>query len=230
MTSPEPVTRLVLVRHGVTAHNLEGRLQGQLDVPLTRQGMEQARLTAEVVAAMDPRVVISSPLSRARATARAIASASGLAEVGVDPRLAEIDLGRWAGHTPQELRASAPDYVAAQTRTDDYRRSDGETAGEVAARIAAACEDAAAGHRGQTVVLVSHGFALRSGVAHLLGGDHRSSQVLGGLANCSWTVLDHLGPQEARRRGLERLWRLRAYNCQVPTGVGGRVASSRSTR
>ena len=73
MSHPEP-TRLIAVRHGETAWNVESRLQGQLDIPLNERGLEQARRTAHWLAEDKPDVVISSDLARARATAQAIAA------------------------------------------------------------------------------------------------------------------------------------------------------------
>ena len=75
---PAHRTRLVLVRHGQTDHNREGRLQGQVNIPLNENGRRQAESLARTVAAFPPDVIVSSPLSRARATAAAIARACGL--------------------------------------------------------------------------------------------------------------------------------------------------------
>ncbi|MES8151672.1 histidine phosphatase family protein, partial [Cutibacterium acnes] len=70
-------TRLVLVRHGRTSYNVQGRLQGRLDIDLDEVGRRQVAATAPVIAAMEPAAVLSSPLQRARHTAEAIASAAG---------------------------------------------------------------------------------------------------------------------------------------------------------
>src|SRR5476649_1569699 len=67
-------TRLIAVRHGETAWNVEARLQGQLDIPLNERGLEQARRTAHWLAEDHPDVVVSSDLARAQATAQAIAT------------------------------------------------------------------------------------------------------------------------------------------------------------
>jgi len=77
------------------------------------------------------------------------------------------------------------------------------------------CADAVGEHAGQTVVLVSHGFALRTAAAYLMGGDYAASRQFGGLANCGWIVLDHLDAEERQRRGFTSPWRLMAYNATV---------------
>lgn len=106
-------TRIVLVRHGETEFNADGRLQGQLDIPLSSVGIAQAEAVAPVIAGMDPVAIVSSPLVRARVTAETIGRAAGL-EVGFDDRLKEVDVGQWAGgdrarSTSQRPPLHAPD-------------------------------------------------------------------------------------------------------------------------
>ncbi|HEX2923305.1 MAG TPA: histidine phosphatase family protein, partial [Chloroflexota bacterium] len=76
--------RLLLVRHGQTDWNLDGRYQGRVDVPLNGAGLEQAALLARDLAGRQIDLLISSPLRRAMDTAGAIAEARGL-EVRSDP-------------------------------------------------------------------------------------------------------------------------------------------------
>lgn len=208
-------TRLVLVRHGRTAYNVEGRLQGRLDMPLDEVGRRQAVAVAQVIADMDPDAVIASPLRRAHDTARAIGARAGVG-IELDDRLVEVDVGRWAGHRAADLRRDDPEYAAGMVSPTDYRRAGGETAGEVAERIVEACRDAVARYTGGTVVVVSHGFALRTGVCWLLGGDYAASRQLGGLGNCSWTIIDRLADDVVESKGFTSPWRLMGYNCTVP--------------
>lgn len=92
------ITTLFVIRHGETAWNVDGRLQGQLDIPLNDRGREQAAAAGEYIrakysAAGQPlHAVYSSDLSRARETAEAIASACDL-KVALDSRLRETNLG-----------------------------------------------------------------------------------------------------------------------------------------
>src|SRR4051812_47094038 len=87
---------IILVRHGQTEMNREGRLQGRLDAPLTELGMEQARRCAASLAGTDAGTVVTSPLQRAADTARQIAAVLGAA-VEIDDRLIELDYGDWDG-------------------------------------------------------------------------------------------------------------------------------------
>ena len=105
---------LLLVRHGLTDWNREGRFQGHLDPPLSDDGREQARLIATRLAASakEPaRRIVSSPLLRALETAEIIAEALGLPtdKVVRDARLRELGQGAWEGRTHAELAVSDAD-------------------------------------------------------------------------------------------------------------------------
>ena len=116
-------TRIVLVRHGETEFNADGRLQGQLDIPLSSVGIAQAEAVAPVIAGMDPVAIVSSPLVRARVTAETIGRATGL-EVGFDDRLKEVDVGQWAGETVPDLHRNDPHYTRLMASGEDFRRSE----------------------------------------------------------------------------------------------------------
>ncbi|MGZ6825872.1 MAG: histidine phosphatase family protein, partial [Mycobacteriales bacterium] len=93
--------RLVLLRHGRTAHNADGRIQGQLDVGLDEVGRVQADALGTVFAAEPPSVVVSSDLSRAQDTALAVSRHVGL-PLHLDERLRETHFGQWQGLTHAE--------------------------------------------------------------------------------------------------------------------------------
>jgi len=95
------VTRLLLVRHGETDWNADGRLQGQTDPPLNDSGRRQARLLAHELAEEEFEAIYSSDLSRARETAEIVGSRVGL-PVELDPDLREKDWGTWEGLTTVE--------------------------------------------------------------------------------------------------------------------------------
>ncbi|MFK3679280.1 histidine phosphatase family protein [Microbacterium sp. NPDC090218] len=98
---------LFLARHGQTAWNLERRLQGQLDSPLTDEGVDQAHALAERLAGTGVQTVCSSPLGRAWQTAVIIADRIG-ADVVEVPELAEIDHGELAGMTWEQIDEAYP--------------------------------------------------------------------------------------------------------------------------
>jgi len=111
--------KLVLVRHGESTWNAEGRYQGRMDPPLSTRGRAQAQTLAERVAreesAAPPEnrvtLIVSSPLSRARDTAQACADAIEL-RLGTDERLTEISHGDWEGKLRGEVAIRWPDMLA----------------------------------------------------------------------------------------------------------------------
>ncbi|MGO8887330.1 MAG: histidine phosphatase family protein, partial [Streptosporangiaceae bacterium] len=107
-SSSQEVIRLVLWRHGQTAFNAERRFQGQTDVPLNAEGRKQARQAARHLAAMKPDAIFSSDLSRASATAAALARLTGL-PVQLEKDLRERSGGLWEGLTDSEIREQYPD-------------------------------------------------------------------------------------------------------------------------
>jgi broad specificity phosphatase PhoE len=168
MNSADPTT-LLLLRHGETEWNLTGRWQGQAaDTPLTELGREQARIVASRLRSYSINAIYSSDLLRAYETAEIIGQALGVAPVVAEPALRESDIGDWTGLTWEEITVRFPDEVAAMYAGQEVRRGGGESYGELQARLAASAESIAARHPGETVLVVSHGAALRSLVAHVL--------------------------------------------------------------
>jgi len=145
---------LLLVRHGETDWNREGRVQGHSDVALNDTGRAQARKLAETLAREQIDAVYSSDLRRARDTAAGVASALGL-DVQAVPELREKHFGTWEGLTREEIVARYPDGLAEPW-------GDGESRDEMTARVLEALRDIAARHDGQTVLVVSHRGPLRA--------------------------------------------------------------------
>jgi probable phosphoglycerate mutase len=167
MNNADPTT-LILLRHGETEWNLSGRWQGQAaDTQLTELGRAQARVVAERLRSHPIRAIYSSDLLRAWETAQIVGDLLGLAPIA-DPALRESDIGAWTGLTWPEIVARFPDEVAAMFAGQEISRGGGESYGELRARLATAATRIAARHPGETVLLVSHGAALRSLVAHVL--------------------------------------------------------------
>jgi broad specificity phosphatase PhoE len=155
---------LILVRHGRTAANAEGRLQGRLDQPLDDVGREQAAAVASAVHAIGAvDWVISSPLQRARQTAEALGGADE-----IDERWAELAYGRYEG-VPH---ADVPSEIWTRWRQDlGYVPEGGESLLELDARVRAACEELIERASTTTVVVVSHVSPIKSAVAWALGVD-----------------------------------------------------------
>ncbi|MDQ4007557.1 MAG: histidine phosphatase family protein [Actinomycetota bacterium] len=195
--------RLVLWRHGRTAWNVAGRAQGSTDVPMDDVGRQQARDAAARLASLRPRLVWSSPLSRAVETATELARLTSL-PVSTDSRLQEINTGERQGLTVDELRERFPDVWRAFVAGEELPRArGGEVEPEVADRVAAAMHDAVERlGPGESGVLVSHGVSIRVGLCRFLGLPHGHWHLLAGVSNCAWVVV------EEWRRG----WRLVDYN------------------
>src|SRR5437763_3202677 len=103
---------ILLVRHGETEWNLERRIQGRLDSPLTERGVAQAhaigRLVANFPDALSVRIV-ASPLGRARRTAEIICEhVVPELELVIDDRLREISVGAWDGLTYHDVALRSP--------------------------------------------------------------------------------------------------------------------------
>ncbi len=163
-------TRLLLVRHGETDANAEGRTQGRREVPLNALGRRQAEALVGALQPYEPRAMYSSPASRARDTAAPLASALGL-DVQVDDRLAELDQGELDGLTREELRRDHASFLRRWREEDpaDVRMPNGESMADAQARMVAALVDVAAAHPDATVVVVSHNLATRALLCHALG-------------------------------------------------------------
>ena len=134
---------MLLVRHGESTWNVEGRYQGRLDPPLSPRGQEQvqalaARLYREQLARVDKNrssFIMSSPLLRARETAQVCAEALAL-PVSIDERLTEISHGEWEGKLREEIATRWPEMVAAW-RADPHtvQFPGGETLDDVSSRF-----------------------------------------------------------------------------------------------
>jgi len=182
--------RVVLWRHGRTAWNAETRFQGTTDVALDEVGVAQAERAARDLATLAPYRIVSSDLERARVTAETLAAMVGLV-VETDPDLRETYAGSWQGLTRDEIVAADPDGWARWIAGDDIRPGGGETRTEVAARVSAAVLRHAEGLPvGGTLVIASHGGAVRSCLGTMLGLPVDHWTVLGGLVNCAWSVLE----------------------------------------
>ena len=159
-----------MARHGRTAWNAAGRYQGHADIPLDSTGEGQADELARALAPLEPVLVVSSDLQRARCTAAALAARAGI-ELRVDPRLREVDVGAWEGLTPEEAETRFPTEYAAWRAGEDVPRGGGETRRQAGTRAAAALlEHARAVGPGDRLVAVSHGMVLRAAVRSLRAG------------------------------------------------------------
>ncbi len=196
---------LILVRHGRTSWNDEGRAQGQADVPLDDRGRRQAETMATVVAELAPTVLFSSDLSRARETAAFLEKATGLT-AGEDPRLREHELGERTGLTMAEfgerMGAEFDGWWDVHAHVDV---PGAESEDQVAQRIVPALVDILE-HLGEDecAVVVTHGAALRIGLAGILGWPLETAGGLEAMDNCAWAVLAETGQGRLRLAAYNR--------------------------
>jgi broad specificity phosphatase PhoE len=159
---PEPPRRLLLLRHGQSTWNADGRWQGQADPPLSALGEDQARDAAGRLAPGQFSRIVASNLRRAHRTAEILAEALQL-PVEVDEDLREIDVGEWQGLTRAEIRACAPEALADWSEGRSASTPGGELRTHLTDRARRALlRAAAAASPGDRVLLVSHGALIRN--------------------------------------------------------------------
>ena len=158
MTDDHPqVTRVLAIRHGETAWNVDTRIQGQLDIPLNETGRWQAHRLALAVAEEGIDAVYSSDLLRAWQTAQAVGRGCGRAVVA-DIGLRERGFGVFEGLTFAEIALRWPEQSARWRRRDPTFGADGgEVLNDFYARCVATATRLAGAHPGQTIALVAHG-------------------------------------------------------------------------
>ena len=164
---PTPTTKLVLVRHAVTAHTgplLSGRLPG---IDLSDDGRRQAEALAQRLAPLPVRAVYASPIERTTQTASAVAAMHGLLVLPL-PGVIEADYGEWTGGAIAEL-AKTDLWKTVQRAPSRARFPGGESLTEMQARMVSALEATIAAHQGELVVVVSHADPIKAAIAHYTG-------------------------------------------------------------
>jgi 2,3-bisphosphoglycerate-dependent phosphoglycerate mutase len=154
------MTELILIRHGETDWNVQGRFQGQIDVPLNALGQRQAVRTAERLAQERVDVFYCSDLLRTRQTAEPAALKLKLA-TSPDVGLREQHFGILEGLSFDEVQAQYPHHLTEWLRHDpDYAPPEGESVRAFHARAVGAVQALARLHAGQTLAVVTHGGVL----------------------------------------------------------------------
>ncbi len=153
---PEP-TRIIAIRHGETAWNVNARIQGQLDIGLNETGRWQAHRVALALAGEPIQAIYSSDLLRAWDTALSIANATGLAVQTVEG-LRERGFGMFEGKTFQEIEAAWPEEALRWRKRDpDFEPEGGESLVAMRERIIQITHALAAQHPGEQILMVAHG-------------------------------------------------------------------------
>ena len=238
--------RLVLVRHGESVYNAEGRIQGQRCAGLSEVGHRQAMLTATALAVAFPEAdLISSDLQRAQETIAPLARELDRT-ARVEPRLRERSFGAWEGWHRDEVAERDPDRWARwATGEDVVGEVGGESSLELAERVGSILTELLEGTpEGGVTIAVTHGGTIWHGLHHILG---IAKGVLGGVNNASvtelvardtslqhghstailqrWNELAHL-PVDLRTTWSGRSARSATTPVQEPPAIGGAATSS----
>lgn len=169
------MTRLLLIRHGRSVWNAQGRIQGRADPPLDELGREQARRLAERLRQEAVVALYTSPLRRAQETADIIGRALDVPVVP-DERLQEYDVGDIAGLTWEQVVERYPDVAHRWAEAQEELGIPGEEGhGPFRARVVAAFGDIVSRHADGPVGVVAHGGTLGTYLNHLIGLQTRAS-------------------------------------------------------
>ena len=154
-------------RHGETAFNAEGRVQGQLDIPLSKNGQQQSKALASALSLEPLDAIVVSPLRRALETAEAIATELQL-PLKIDPRLAEINAGIFQGLNWDEIVIKYPNEATLWKSGDpDFVIPEGESRRTLMLRGQAAFETIQANNHTH-VAVIAHGGLLAATLKSLL--------------------------------------------------------------
>jgi 2,3-bisphosphoglycerate-dependent phosphoglycerate mutase len=203
-------TKLIVVRHGETLWNREKRMQGTTDTPLSDVGRAQARALGRKLSGQGFTALYASDLARARETAAIIAEHTGR-KLLTDAQLRERSFGIFEGLTAAEIQERFPEeHARFVSRDPDYEVPGGECARRFAERCLGCLSEIAGRHRGEEIVVVTHGLVLDSlyraaeGLGH---GEPRPVPLINASLNffghgagrwrlVLWGDVDHLAPGE----------------------------------
>ena len=147
--------RILLVRHGESVWNAEGRWQGAANPPLSDAGRAQAGALADAVRDEGIDSIVTSDLDRARETAQIVATALGLPEPSVDEGWRERDVGEISGHTRAEIEQKWPGLLERWRRGELESMPGGER--DITPRVVAALQRVAHAHAGACTLVATHG-------------------------------------------------------------------------
>ena len=168
---------ICILRHGETDWNSLGKFQGREDIPLNQTGIEQAQDAAKYLAKYEWKVIITSPLSRAKITAEIISRETGNAEVLEESGFTERDYGKLSGTSSSERNKYFPDEsIAGLESFEDLQN-----------RIVNTLFRYIKTYDGNNIIIVSHGAAINSLLAYLSENKTRGIPV----KNASITMLEN---------------------------------------
>lgn len=165
------MVRIILIRHGETTWNIEGRYQGQEDTPLSPRGLEQGRLLAQGLKDVPLDICISSPLQRSYQTCKFCADLHKL-PVATDARLTEINHGDWEGVLAPDIAKAYPvEFEQWHTAPHLVQMpgKGGECLEDVRRRVRTAFDEYAQKYEGKTILVAAHDAVNKAIICDLLG-------------------------------------------------------------
>lgn len=188
------MVKFIIVRHGFSLGNKEGRFTGQLDVSLDEIGFAQAESVAKyILDNFKIDVIYSSELSRAYDTALPVAKALGL-EVNKRKGLNEVDVGLWQGKLIDDVEKEFPESFALYKSSPGLSRFDGgESYAELRERVVAEFHKLAQENDGKTVLVAAHGGVIRNLLAAWLDIPGERIKEVPRAANASITIAEYEG-------------------------------------
>ena len=161
-------TLIILVRHGECEGNVKGVFRGRTDFPLNKRGLVQAQDLAQELRSFPIKYVYTSPLSRARQTAEAIAQQCRT-EIKVEEQFNNIELGSWEGHFKKEIAKLYPkEWELWVNNPEKLKVEDMETLSDVQKRAKACLDNLVSKHNGETLAVVTHRAVLKPLIAACL--------------------------------------------------------------
>ncbi len=161
--------RIILLRHGETTWNIEGRYQGQEDTPLSERGMAQGKAAALALKDVHIDHAISSPLSRSYDTCQMAASYHHI-NVQKDVRLIEINHGLWEGIHAEEIKEAYPkEFHLWHTHPEKVQMPHGENLEDVRRRVREAFDEYTKTYEGETILVAAHDAVNKAILCDLLG-------------------------------------------------------------
>ena len=186
------MVKFIIVRHGYSVFNKERRFTGQIDAPLDERGIEQAKRNAEyVIANYKIDCIYSSDLSRAYNTVKPVADTLGLPIIP-SKSLRELYVGEWEGLRIDEVKQTQPEALAFyRKRIPESCTPGGETRKQLRERITRAMAEIAAENDGKTILIGSHGGAIRALCCAWRGYAIEEIDQVPDLGNASVTVVSY---------------------------------------
>lgn len=172
-------TTIYLTRHGQTEWNIEKRLQGRGNSPLTKQGIERAEELRDRLKDIEIDIIYSSPIERALNTAN-ILKGNKSVEVVTDDNFVEMSFGEYEGRITEEVKLENPewDIELIMKGNTEIKAPKGETLEEVRGRIKIAMDNLLEKHKGENILIVAHGITLKA-LMHYFKDKDVNTEVMG---------------------------------------------------